>query len=310
MWHALQLWRAVGLRRTVQLRRAVQPRDQPALAMTVAGPAAPVRTVLELGFGLAEEFLATVERQVGQGLRAISGPRAPLSPVEPLSPPAPLSPVAFPIRVFHVAIEAQPRTAADLTAALSRRGVDAAIAVPLLSSWPGHRKGLYRLRFDAFQTSLLLCIGHTEDWLRQLSLVADEVHLGSGWPSIAEVARRLALLKSIGRLCAPNARLIGYDGPAEGDRLLTQCGFSSSSQGIVFRPAWQDRLGEPGMGGKPGSPDAQGALPAIHSVLPLARSTVPLSRHTLPFVTADSASPHAVVVGAGLAGSAMTRELL
>ena len=180
-------------------------------------------------------------------------------------------------RLHYVALEAQPLRADELL-----RGVmaDAALAplLPLAQEltrrYPLALPGLHRLEFAEGDDRLVLtlAIGDVATLLRDLHLAADAVYLNS-----STTATPPALMKSIARLMRPQGTLAGDAANSTNADLrdsLTQAGFSVDPDSATLRATYAPRWARPS-----GWPD----------------NTPPAPR---------DATPHALVIGAGLAGAA------
>lgn len=134
--------------------------------------------VLETGFGLGNNFLAT-----WQGWR---------------DDPARCT------RLHVVSVEKHPLTREAL-AALPREPELAALAAELNAAWPPLVHGLHRLAFDAGRVELLLAFGDVHDWLPELVLQVDAVFLDGFAPARNPAMWTPALLQQIARRCRVGA---------------------------------------------------------------------------------------------------------
>ncbi len=149
-------------------------------AIGAAKPAASF-TIVELGFGLGVNFLATLQAWREHG--------------------------AAPARLHYVAIEAHPLSAADLRRALDALGAPVADAGALLAQWPDLLPGLHRLEFDAGAVALTLCLGDAASVLPRLRLAADAFFLDGFAPQRNPRMWEPALIRSLARLARPGATL-------------------------------------------------------------------------------------------------------
>jgi tRNA 5-methylaminomethyl-2-thiouridine biosynthesis bifunctional protein len=137
-------------------------------------------TVLETGFGLGLNFLAT-----WQAWRA--DPQAPTC-------------------LHYVAIEAWPPNAADL---LRSAAVDpglAPFAQALAARWDGLLPGFHRLAFDEGRLQLTLCIGDIHAMLRELRFEADSIFLDGFTPALNPDMWDVYTLKAVSHLCRRGTR--------------------------------------------------------------------------------------------------------
>lgn len=134
--------------------------------------------VLETGFGLGNNFLATWAAWREDPQRCE--------------------------RLHYVAIERHPPTRADLET-LAREPELAALAAQLAESWPPLLRQLHRLSFDDARVQLLLAFGDAQEWLRELVLRADAIYLDGFAPDRNPQMWSPSLLKAVARLAAPDA---------------------------------------------------------------------------------------------------------
>ena len=156
-------------------------------------------TILELGFGLGINFLATL-----QAWREHRGAMAGL---------------------HYVAIEAHPVSAADLRHALGALGAPAADASALVAQWPDPLPGLHRLEFDAGAVALTLCLGDAAALLPKLSLAADAFFLDGFAPPRNPRMWDPALIRSLARLARPGATLATWSSAGAVRDALRAAGF-------------------------------------------------------------------------------------
>lgn len=212
-------------------------------------------TVLELGFGLGINFLATLERW--RDTRPHGG------------------------RLSYVAIEKHPLCQDDLRLAMSLVGADRRLANDLLVRWPPPMAGLQRMVFETDAVSLMLWVGDVRYWLPRLTLIAQAVYLDGFGPDHNAELWTPAALKSVARLCARGTRLATSCAALPVRNALREAGFQ-----LEFQPA--------------------GPLEHQHTE---ARYE-PSWRTRATVCPPSESSREAVIIGAGLAGSAMTRQLL
>ena len=184
-----------------------------------------------------------------------------------------------PRRLHFVSVEKHPLAAADLLA-VAAPGIQP-LAVALARQWPLPIAGLHRLEFDGGDVCLTLALGDARDLLPQLVLGADAIFLDGFAPSRNPEMWEPALLKAIGRCARPGAVLATYTTANSVRAALTAAGFDlhvrpgyASKREMLcgrYAPRWRVRRHEPPM----------------------------------PYAEARSA----IVIGAGLAGSACAHAL-
>lgn len=170
-------------------------------AQAVAGRPGASYTIVELGFGIGVNFLATLAawREV-----AGTGPR-----------------------LHYVSIEAHPLAAGDLGVALDRLGADAGDAGELLRQWPAALPGMHPLSFDAGQVTLTLCLGDAQAIVPRLRLAADAFFLDGFAPSRNPRIWEPGLIRSLARLARPGAALATWSTAGPVRDALAAAGFES-----------------------------------------------------------------------------------
>jgi tRNA 5-methylaminomethyl-2-thiouridine biosynthesis bifunctional protein len=136
-------------------------------------------TILETGFGLGLNFLATWDE-----LR--SDPRGPQ-------------------RLHFVSVEAHPCTAADLAHAHGGWPELGELSRALIAAWPPLVPGFHRLHLDAGRVTLTLLFGDAATQLAELDAVADAIFLDGFSPDRNPAMWSDALVAQVGRLAAPDA---------------------------------------------------------------------------------------------------------
>ena len=214
----------------------------------------PQFVMLQDGFGLGRDFLATWQAWLDDEQRC---------------------------DCLHViAIEAHPPAATALAAALPS-GASTPLMQALVAAWPVLTPGLHRMSFEGGRLQLLLALGATEAWLRELVACVDAFWLPAFWPTSCDqppsdsASRRF---KRLARLAAADATLVAAGLSAAERHGLVSAGFVRD--GIRAAPDRTDDL--------------------------------TLARYAPPFVprraaargTTLAAERSAVIVGAGLAGCA------
>jgi tRNA 5-methylaminomethyl-2-thiouridine biosynthesis bifunctional protein len=188
-------------------------------------------------------------------------------------------------RLAFVSIEKHPFRAEDLRALHARMVADttiAPLAEQLADAWPMLTPGLHRLEFEDGRVTLTIAFGDALALLPKLALRADAFYLDGFSPAKNPDLWSPAVFKSLARLAGEGATLATYTCAGDVRRGLEAAGFDcSKAAGFAgkramligrFAPRWRVRRHEP----------------------------------PLPFATAER---HAIVVGAGLAGSAVANRL-
>jgi tRNA 5-methylaminomethyl-2-thiouridine biosynthesis bifunctional protein len=216
--------------------------------------------VLETGFGLGHNFLATWAAWRADPARCV--------------------------RLYYVAVDKHPPSRDDLVrvhaASLAGEAAAAALAAQLRAAWPPLTGDLHRLAFEGGRVELLLAFGDAGAWSRRLQLHADAVYLDGFAPERNPEMWSEALFGALPSLCAPQATAATWsvaravrDGlAAAGFEVERADGFAEKREMTVARFAPRHRAAPPAR---------------RNAALPRARE--------------------AVVVGAGLAGSAATLAL-
>ena len=211
--------------------------------------------IVELGFGLGVNFLATLAAWRADPLR--------------------------PRRLDYVSAELHPLDAVDLARALEAVGAGGDDARRLLEAWPMPLPGLHRIPFADGSVTLTLAFGDAEHLAGRLPVAADAFYLDGFAPSRNPRMWSAALMKSLARLARPGATLATYSAAGAVREALTQAGF-------------QVRL-QPGFGGK--------RERIVAEYAPRWRT------HPAPPGPLSWPWREAVVVGAGLAGTAVASAL-
>ncbi|MEX3956218.1 bifunctional tRNA (5-methylaminomethyl-2-thiouridine)(34)-methyltransferase MnmD/FAD-dependent 5-carboxymethylaminomethyl-2-thiouridine(34) oxidoreductase MnmC [Trinickia sp. EG282A] len=217
-------------------------------------------TILETGFGLGGNFLATWAAWRGDPAR--------------------------PQRLAFVSIEKHPFSAHDLRA-LHERFVAYATIAPLAhalaDAWPLPLPGVHRLEFEGGRVTLTIAFGDALELLPKLWLRADAFYLDGFSPAKNPDLWSPPVFKALARLAGKDATLATYTSAGHVRRGLEAAGFvCAKAQGFAgkremlvgtFAPRWRVRRHEP----------------------------------PLPI---DCTERQAVVIGAGLAGCAVTERLV
>jgi tRNA 5-methylaminomethyl-2-thiouridine biosynthesis bifunctional protein len=188
-------------------------------------------------------------------------------------------------RLHFVSTEKHPFTVADLRSVYAATLSDPAVAdlaETLANAWPMLVPGTHRLEFEDGRVVLTLVLADAVDSLPTLRLRADAFYLDGFAPAKNPELWSLSIFKALARLAGDGATFSTYSSAGEIKRALTQCGFEYRKidgfgwkRAMLvghFAPRWRVRRYEP---------------PA-------------------PLVLDER---HAVVIGAGLAGSAVVERL-
>lgn len=134
--------------------------------------------MLETGFGLGNNFLATWDAWRGDAARCR--------------------------QLVFASVERHPPTRADLGRAQAASALPR-LAAELVTAWPPLVHGLHAIDFDGGRVRLLLAFGDVAQWLPQLSLQADAILLDGFAPARNPAMWEPRVLKAIGRRAAPGA---------------------------------------------------------------------------------------------------------
>lgn len=190
---------------------------------------APSWQVLETGFGLGLNFLAT-----WQAWRA-----------DP----------ARPQRLFYSAIEAWPPGATHILRSAEPFAELAPLAQELASRWHGLLPGIHRIEFENGRVQLTLAIGDVQPMLGEMTGHFDSIYLDGFNPSHNPDMWSLHTLKAVARLAQRGAWASSWCVASEVRERLTTCGFTVERvQGLPpkrhalrarFDPRWQPRTRTP-----------------------------------------------------------------
>ena len=156
-------------------------------------------TVLETGFGLGLNFLAT-----WQAWRS-----------DPLAPG----------RLIYAAVEAWPPTPDDLLRSAAPFPELRDLAIELAAQWPGLLPGWQVLRLDEGRVQLVLGVGDGRALLREQHFVADSVFLDGFDPARNPDLWDLHTLKAVAQLCRRGTGVATWTVARSVRDALTQCGF-------------------------------------------------------------------------------------
>ena len=190
---------------------------------------APRWTVLETGFGLGLNFLATWRacRDDAQAPRVL----------------------------HYVAVEAWPPQAEDLRRSAAPFPALQPLAEQLAACWTGLLPGQHRLAFDGGRVVLTLAVGDARTVLREQRFVADSVFLDGFNPAENPDMWDAHLLKAVSHLCRRGTRVATWTIARSVRDALTQNGFVvEKAPGLppkrdclraTWAPAWTPRRPEP-----------------------------------------------------------------
>ena len=166
--------------------------------------------VLETGFGLGNNFLATWQAWREDPQRCE--------------------------RLVFVSVEKHPLHARDLARAHAASPLPA-LAAQLLTQWPPLTSGLHRLAFEGGQVELLLGLGDAQELLRALVLQADAFYLDGFAPSRNPQMWDAWLLKNLARLATPGATVATWSISRPMRKALAAQGFEVNlAPGFASKP--------------------------------------------------------------------------
>lgn len=160
-------------------------------------------TVLETGFGLGVNFLATWQAWRDDPARCA--------------------------RLHFVSVEKHPPAAAALAEAHARLGLDAALAplaAQLRAAWPPATPGLHRIECEDGRVVLTLAWGDAAPLLRRLALRADAIYLDGFAPACNPDMWSVRVMSALARLAAPGATLATYTAAGAVREALVRAGFA------------------------------------------------------------------------------------
>ncbi|CAG9173027.1 tRNA 5-methylaminomethyl-2-thiouridine biosynthesis bifunctional protein MnmC [Cupriavidus laharis] len=185
-------------------------------------------------------------------------------------------------RLHFVSIEKHPFTRQGLGQLHAGLAELLPLAMQLQAAWPEALPGLHRLAFEGGGVTLTLALGDIETVLPKLAAGADAFYLDGFSPARNADMWSPAVFRGLARLARPGATLATYTAAGFVRRGLQEAGFEArKAPGFggkrdmtvaAFRPGWKSR------------------------------------RHA-PSPAGDWKVRHAIVIGAGLAGCAVTERL-
>ena len=156
-------------------------------------------TILETGFGLGLNFLATWQAWKDDARR--------------------------PARLDFVSVEKHPFRTQDLAELHAPHAALAALAAELRAAWPVLVPGVHRLEFERGRVVLTLALGDATELLPHLRLAADAIYLDGFTPSRNPDLWTPALLKRVARLAAPGATAATWSVATDVRHALEGAGF-------------------------------------------------------------------------------------
>lgn len=236
-------------------------------------------TIVETGFGLGHNFLATWSAWREDPRRCA--------------------------RLHVVSIEAHPARREDLARAHAlpadppaepRAGLQAAGA--LLDAWPEPEPGLHLLEFEGGAVRLWLALGDVADWLPRLRLRADAFFLDGFAPARNPQMWTARVFEALGRLAAPEATAATWSAARTVREGLERAGFAvQPAPGFAHKRDMTRAVRAPR---HPARPPGR----ALAAWPPVAGASAGSARAVGPV-----AAGHALVVGGGLAGAAAAEAL-
>ncbi|HEX3139093.1 MAG TPA: tRNA (5-methylaminomethyl-2-thiouridine)(34)-methyltransferase MnmD, partial [Rhizobacter sp.] len=136
--------------------------------------------VLETGFGLGNNFLATWQAWRNDSSRCQ--------------------------RLMFISLEQNPFTADDLRRAHAHSPA-ASLASELIAGWPPLTHNLHTLQFENGQVQLMLALGDANTWLPELVAQVDAFYLDGFAPASNPLMWQPQVFKALARLAAPQATL-------------------------------------------------------------------------------------------------------
>ena len=258
-----------------------------------------VFTVLETGFGLGLNFLATWR--------------------EWRIDPAQCE------RLHYVSIEKHPFERAALTTLHLRYAEFAPLAEQLQRAWPQLVAGLHRLHFEDERLTLTLAFGDAELLVPRLRLCADAIYLDGFAPRHNPQMWSPQLMRQLARLARPGTSIATYtsaamvrEGLAAAGFAVEKCpGFGRKRDMLrgSFAPRWPPRRGRkralaPRHGPREDAPGpTHGAWEDASGATHGARQDASGVTHAAREQAAAPTRRHAIVIGAGLAGAAISERL-
>ncbi|MFT4174880.1 MAG: bifunctional tRNA (5-methylaminomethyl-2-thiouridine)(34)-methyltransferase MnmD/FAD-dependent 5-carboxymethylaminomethyl-2-thiouridine(34) oxidoreductase MnmC [Rhodocyclaceae bacterium] len=181
-----------------------------------------------------------------------------------------------PERLHFISVEKHPFTAADMGAAHARSGAPLDLSHALRTRWPMLMPGVHRIELADGAVILTLLLGDAETMLAGYDAQVDAIYLDGFSPSHNASMWSPAVFSQLARLAAPGCTLATWSASGAVRGALSEAGF------VVAKAS--------GFGSKRHM--LKGLWPA-----------------TEPAPKADTGKRHAIVIGAGLAGTGITERL-
>lgn len=156
-------------------------------------------TILEIGFGLGLNFLATWDAWRQDPARSQ--------------------------RLHFVSVELHPFCRDDLARLHQRWPQLAALSAELLAAWPPLTPGCHRLLLDGGRVTLTLFFGNALKLLPKVVVKADALYLDGFAPTRNPELWSPALVRSLSRLCAPTATMATWSVAADVRQTLARQGW-------------------------------------------------------------------------------------
>ena len=230
--------------------------------------------VLETGFGLGHNFLATWEAWRQDPLRCA--------------------------RLSFISLEKHPPQCADLARAHGASPLPA-LAAALVGQWPALTPDLHVIDFDAGRVRLLLALGDLAQVLPELVASVDAFYLDGYAPAHNPDLWDARRLRGLHRLAAPGATLATWSVAGSMREGLRAAGFEvHQAPGLA-----------PGLAPDLAPDQTPGLTPrremTVARFAPRVPAQPPPGRR--PLAAVGAGSPQVAVIGAGLAGAAVARAL-
>jgi tRNA 5-methylaminomethyl-2-thiouridine biosynthesis bifunctional protein len=187
---------------------------------------------------------------------------------------------ARPRRLHYVSIEKHPFSRADLATMHARYPEFAPLAAQLQAAWPLPLPGLHRLEFEDGRIALTLAFADVADIVPRLRLAADAFYLDGYAPARNPAMWAPGVMKGLARLARPGATLATYTSARAVRDALSAAG---------FEPALRAGFGR-----------------KRHM---LTARFAPRLRRRVAAPAPEWSERRAIVIGAGLAGAAVTERL-
>jgi tRNA 5-methylaminomethyl-2-thiouridine biosynthesis bifunctional protein len=186
---------------------------------------------------------------------------------------------ARPERLHFVSVEKHPYSAADLAALLRRWPELDPLSSQLLRAWPPLVPGFHRLHFEGAGVTLTLLFGDIAALLPQLRAAADAIYLDGFAPERNPEMWSNAVFEQMARIARPNATLATWCVAGVVRQGLADAGFIAAKR--------------PGYGRK----------------REMLAASLPASQTCRTYAAGEPCSRHAIVIGAGLAGTHAAQRL-